>query len=105
MEKIYLSLFNNYISFVFLILLAIICFFAYSAKDFQLDASSDTLILEQDTDLKKYRKIINDYGSNDFLIITFSDKDRILTYKNLENIKLFVDEVAKLKSKSFQKLI
>ena len=56
-----------------------ICFFAYSSKDFQLDASSDTLILEQDDDLKKYRKVIEDYESNDFLIVTFTDKNKILT--------------------------
>ena len=97
MKKIYLSLFNRYSNFALLFLLIIICLFAYSSKDFKLDASSDTLILEQDEDLKKYRKIIKDYGSSDFLIVTFTDKNRILTDINLEQIKLFTDEIVKLR--------
>ena len=59
MEKFYLSLFNKYTNTSLVVLLLIISFFAYSAKDFQLDASSDTLILEQDEDLKKYRSSKN----------------------------------------------
>ena len=89
MEKLYLTLFNKYTNFALVILLTILFFFAYNAKDFQLDASSDTLILEQDEDLKKYRKIIDDYGSNDFLIVTFTDKNKILTHTNLKQIKAF----------------
>ena len=69
MEKFYLSLFNKYTNTSLVFLLLIISFFAYSAKDFQLDASSDTLILEQDEDLKKYRLVIDDYVSNYFLIV------------------------------------
>ena len=42
----------------FIALLSLLSFFAYSSKEFQLDASSDTLIIEQDEDLKKYRKVI-----------------------------------------------
>ena len=96
MEKLYLTLFNNYTNFALVILLTILFFFAYNAKDFQLDASSDTLILEQDEDLKKYRKIIDDYGSNDFLIVTFTDKNKILTHTNLKQIKAFLNQVKNL---------
>jgi predicted RND superfamily exporter protein len=42
----------------------------FQSQNFQLDASSDTLILENDEDLKNYRKIINDYSTKDFLLIT-----------------------------------
>ncbi len=96
MEKIYLSIFNRYANVAVIILLIIICFFGYSIRNFQLDASSDTLILEQDEDLKKYRKVIEDYGSNDFLIITFTDENKILTSENLEQIKLFTKRIEKL---------
>ena len=96
MERFYLSLFNKYSNLVLIILTATLCFFAYNSKNFQLDASSDTLILEQDEDLKKYRKMIDDYGTSDFLIVTFTDENRILTNNNLEQIKLFVQSVDKL---------
>ncbi|MBS30788.1 MAG: hypothetical protein CMG39_06485 [Candidatus Marinimicrobia bacterium] len=96
MEKLYLSLFKKYTSIFLILLIIIICFFAYSSKNFQLDASSDTLILEQDEDLKKYRKIINDYGSNDFLIVTFTDKKKIITEDNLNQIELFINKANQL---------
>ena len=43
---------------------------------FQLDASSDTLLLDNDPDLKVYRENSRKYGSSDFLVIAFTpDKD------------------------------
>ena len=39
---------------------------------FQLDASSDTLLLDNDPDLKIYRENSRKYGSSDFLVIAFT---------------------------------
>ena len=53
-------------------------------KNFNLDASSDALILEGDKDLKYLREINERYGSKDFLFLTyapvssFEDKETIL---------------------------
>ena len=96
MEKLYLSILGKHSKIALLFFFITIIFFAYSSKDFQLDASSDTLILEQDQDLKEYRKIINNYGSSDFLIVTFTDKRKILTEDNLEIIKSFISRLNKL---------
>ena len=93
MEHHYSLLLQKYTNFILAFILLLLSFFAYSSMEFELDASSDTLILEQDEDLKKYREIINDYGSNDFLIVTFTDKSKILTQENLEQIALFLREV------------
>ena len=59
--------------FVFVIL-----FFGYSSKDFKLDASSDTLILENDEDLKKYQEITDIYSTNEFLITTITSQQKII---------------------------
>ncbi len=96
MDQIYISTLKKYNVFFLLISLLILSFFIYNSKNFQLDASSDSLILEQDKDLKKYRQIIEDYGASDFLIVTFTDKDKILTKKNLKQISLFIDKVSEL---------
>ena len=53
-----------------LILLLVV--FGYFAKNFQLDASSDTLLLENDPDLKYLREVNNNYGTKDFLVLTYS---------------------------------
>ena len=96
MEQLYISMLNKYSKLLILLFFIILGFFLYSSQNFKLDASSDTLILEKDEDLKKYRRVIKDYGSNDFLIVTFSDQTKIITQKNLENIKLFINNVEQL---------
>ena len=93
MKQVYLLLLNNYRTQILILLLLIFSFFIYNIKYFQLDASSDSLILEQDKDLKKYRTVVNDYGTNDFLIVTFSDKEKIITQENLSYIKSFINQV------------
>ena len=55
-----------------LILLILLLSFAYFSKDFQLDASSDTLLLENDPDLKYLREVNKKYGSKDFLVLTYT---------------------------------
>ena len=48
-------------------LLGILLFFSfYQSKNFNLDASSDALLLEGDKDLKYLRQINDRYGAKDF---------------------------------------
>jgi len=57
---------------------------------FQLDASSDTLLLENDPDLKYLREVNAKYGSKDFLVLTYTPKDNLLapdTIKHLTDLK------------------
>ncbi|MCC5793840.1 MAG: MMPL family transporter [Chromatiales bacterium] len=49
--------------------------FASQAPRFSLDASSDALLLEDDADLRFYREIRARYGSDDFLVVTYSRPD------------------------------
>ena len=90
MEKLYNKALDGYSNLILVALIAVLSLFTYNIKEFQLDASSDTLILEQDKDLKKYREIIEDYGSSDFLIVTFTDENKILKEENLYQIKNFI---------------
>jgi predicted RND superfamily exporter protein len=46
----------------------------YYSKDFKLDASADTLVLENDSALRYYRSISARYGSEDYLVITYTPK-------------------------------
>jgi len=52
---------------VLIVLGAVLAFFSYHAKDFKLDASSDSLLLENDKDLKIFRESITRYHIKDFL--------------------------------------
>ena len=53
-----------------LILIALLLTFGFFSKNFQLDASSDTLLLENDPDLKYLREVNKKYGSKDLLVLT-----------------------------------
>ncbi len=55
-----------------LLSLAVIAGFGFFAKDFRLDASADSLLLEHDKDLKYYRSVTEQYGSDEFLIISYT---------------------------------
>ena len=80
-----------------ILVLGILFFIAiFQFQNFQLDASSDTLILENDEDLKNYRKIINDYSTKDFLLITITSSSKILSKENLDIIKNLTNDVSKL---------
>ena len=63
-------------------------------SNFKLDASSDTLLLENDPDLKLFRENSEKYGSNDFLIVTFTPKDELLSESSILLIKKIVNEIA-----------
>ena len=76
---------------IFVILIISLLSFGYFSKDFQLDASSDTLLLENDPDLKYLREVNTKYGVKDFLVLTYTPKDNLLdpvTIENLTNLKV-----------------
>ena len=72
----------------FVILLLFLCLigFGYYTKDFKLDASADTLLLENDPDLKYLREINERYGSKDFLILTYTPEEPMSSEKSLNNL-------------------
>ena len=93
MENIYRLVLEKYSKYALFFIIVIISFFLYNIKYFQIDASSDTLILEQDNDLKKFREVIDDYSSSDFLIVTFTDNEKILSKPNLTIIGTFINKL------------
>ena len=65
-------------------------------SNFQLDASSDSLVLENDPDLKTYREIGNLFSDSDFLIVTLRPNDGIFNIKSLERIKKIENEILEI---------
>jgi len=89
-EKIYNNIVIKKPKFTLLILTLLLLIFGYFSKNFQLDASSDTLLLENDPDLKYLREVNYKYGTKDFLVLTYTPKDDLLNssaIKNLTNLR------------------
>tara|TARA_B100001093_G_scaffold518953_1_gene605744 strand:+ start:5759 stop:8158 length:2400 start_codon:yes stop_codon:yes gene_type:complete len=68
----------------------------YFAKNFNLDASSDALLLEGDKDLKYLREINDRYGSKDFLFLTYSPVTSFTDEDTILNIQLLKSKIEKL---------
>ena len=66
-------------------------------KNFDLDASSDSLVLENDPDLKTYRESGNIFNDSDFLIVTIQTFEPIFSGPVIERIKALQDEITSIK--------
>ena len=71
---------------IFAILLIALISFGYFSKDFRLDASSETLLIEGDPDLEYLRVITNRYGSKEFLVLTYTPKEGMVTDNSINNL-------------------
>ena len=68
----------------------------YQAKNFNLDASSDALLLEGDPDLKYLREVNETYGSKDFLVLTYSPISNFTEKETILNLQLLKSKIEKL---------
>lgn len=71
-------------------------FFGTQVPNFKLDASAESLVLEDDEPLQYYRAINKRYGSNSFLVITFTPFDDLLSDDSLANLKSLSDELSRI---------
>ena len=60
--------------------------FGYFVKDFKLDASSDTLLIEGDPDLEYLKEINNRYGNRDFLVLTYTPHYEIINKESISEL-------------------
>ncbi|MDX1804405.1 MAG: efflux RND transporter permease subunit [Alcanivorax sp.] len=74
----------------------------WEARDFRIDASADSLILEHDKALEYYRQTAKQYGGSDFLVITYSPKNRPLferdTLDDLQHLQTDLRKVGRVSS-------
>ena len=71
---------------IFLILLIALISFGYYSKNFRLDASSETLLIEGDPDLEYLKEVTNRYGSKEFLVLTYTPNEGMVTDSSINNL-------------------
>ena len=88
------KIFSDYITSspkIFLSVFFLALIFSISNLDnFKLDASSDSLVLESDDDLKYYREVSTDYSSSDFVIIIFDPKEDLFAEQTISKVREMV---------------
>ena len=82
------------VTLFFLILL--VGYSLFQSKNFNLDASSDALLLEGDPDLKYLREVNETYGSKDFLFLTYSPITSFTEKETILNLELLKSKIEKL---------
>ena len=74
----------------------VVIFSLYQSKNFNLDASSDALLLEGDPDLKYLREVNRTYGSKDFLVLTYTPVSSFIEKETILNLQLLKSKIEKL---------
>jgi uncharacterized protein len=64
------------------------------APRFELDASSDSLVMEHDEDVRFYRAVRARYESDDFLVVTYTPHDGLFTEHALDRLARLRDALA-----------
>ena len=78
--------------------LALAVAMALGLPNFKLDASADSLTLEHDDDLNFFREVVQRYGSDNFLIVTFSPLEGdLFDDNNLQTLSALRNELAEIK--------
>ena len=72
--------------FIFALLIIALISFGYHSKNFRLDASSDTLLIDGDPDLKYLQEVNQRYGSKEFLILTYTPNEGMITDTSINNL-------------------
>mgnify|MGYP001387827647 FL=1 len=90
MESMFAHFYQNIIlknpKSIFVILLITLISFGFYSKDFRLDASSETLLIEGDPDLKYLQEISKRYGSKEFLILTYTPNEGMISDSSINNL-------------------
>ena len=94
--SIYKKLIIDFSKLSLFLITAAVIFSLYQSKNFNLDASSDALLLEGDPDLKYLREINQTYGSKDFLFLTYTPVSSFTEKETILNLQLLKSKIEKL---------
>ena len=94
--SIYKKLIIDFSKLSLFLITAAVIFSLYQSKNFNLDASSDALLLEGDPDLKYLRELNQTYGSKDFLVLTYTPVSSFTEKETILNLQLLKSKIEKL---------
>ncbi|MEX2468853.1 MAG: MMPL family transporter, partial [Pseudohongiellaceae bacterium] len=78
---------------VIAVVVALLAFFGWHAQDFRLDASADSLLLENDPDLAYSREINQRYGASDSVTVAYTPDGDLFTRAELDTLNRLIEEL------------
>ena len=100
LTALYKKLILRHPGIVIFCILAAIAFLGYKARDFKLDASAETLLLESDKDLRYSRLIKSRYGGYDYLLMTYTPRSDLFSDEVLADLAQLKKELMQINSVS-----
>jgi predicted RND superfamily exporter protein len=82
---------------IFSLLIILLLVFSYFSKNFRLDASSDTLLIEGDPDLKYLKEVTERYGAKEFLVLTYTPNEEMISESSINNLLSLKYKIQSLK--------
>ena len=95
-SKKFAELVTNFPKTVLIFVAGLLVLSSFNLSNFKLDASSDSLVLETDDDLKYYREISEDYSSSDFLIVIFEPNEDLFSQKVISQVRSMVNSFTEI---------
>ena len=95
-SKIYKTIIIDFSKISIVLICSVLAYFLYFSKDFKLDASSDSLLLESDKDLKYLREVNERYGSKDYLVLTYTPTSTFTDEETIINLQFLRSKIDKL---------
>ena len=96
LKFIYDRLILAYPKIILLLTLLVVAGLGYQARKLEIDASAETLMLENDKDLQFTRLVAERYGSSDFLVISYIPNEDLFADTVLADLASLRDELEAL---------
>lgn len=77
-----------------------VCFLGFNATKLEIDASSETLLLDNDKDLQFSREVTKRYYTPDYLIVTYKPNNDLLSDDSLNTLKKLTNELKTIENVS-----
>ena len=95
-QNVYKFSINNLSKFNLIVISSLLLLALFFSKNFNLDASSDALLLDGDQDLNYLREINERYGSKEFLFLTYTPISSFTEERTIVNLQFFKNKIEQL---------
>jgi len=96
LKYLYSNFFVNHTLVSFILVMGVVFIVSSHSGSFRMDASADSLVLENDQSLEYYRKVKDKYGTDDYLFITFAPEEPLFSPGSIKQLTALRDQIASL---------
>ncbi len=96
LKKIFDGFILKYPKFILVSLIPFFLYFGYVSTHLKIDATSKSLLMNNDPDLAFLKKIDKDFYNPDILLVTFTPKAPLLSKESLDTIKNLSNDLKKI---------